>query len=67
MSAEWSSRKLWVALLGMALASLLRWRGVIADESWVTVMLAAMLGYPAANVAQQVVTGKQSTSNGAKP
>jgi hypothetical protein len=51
----------------MALASLLRWRGVIADESWVTVMLAAMLGYPAANVAQQVVTGKQSTSNGAKP
>jgi len=55
VNAEWGSRKLWVAILGMVLATALRWRGVIADESWVTVMLAAMLGYPAANVAQRVL------------
>lgn len=65
MTQDWSSRKLWVALLGMALASLLRWRGVIADDAWASVMLGSLLGYPAANVAQQFVGG--SSTNGAKP
>ena len=55
MTPDWSSRKLWVAILGMALASLLRWRGVVGDESWTTVMLGCILGYPAANVAQRVL------------
>ena len=58
MNAEWSSRKLWIALLGMSLASLLRWRGIVADDAWSTVMLSGMLGYPVANVAQHVMASR---------
>jgi hypothetical protein len=59
MTDRYLSRKLIVAVLGMLLACFLRWRGLIADGAWESVMLAALLGYPAANVAQKALEGKQ--------
>ncbi len=52
---EWTSRKLWVALIGMAMSTWLMATGSIGDTAWVSVMCACVLGYPAANVAQKAL------------
>ena len=51
--SRWTSRKLWVTLLIAAAATWLRSRGVLADDGFVTIAVTALLGYPAANVAQR--------------
>ena len=53
--SRWTSRKLWAALIGMVLASWLRSRGLLGDDGYVTIMVAGMIGYPLANVAQRAV------------
>ena len=58
MNDDWKSRKLWVAILGMALSTYLKARGLIGDDSWASVMLGSALGYPAANVAQKALEPK---------
>lgn len=53
--SRFASRKLLVCLIGMLLASFMRWRGLITDDQLVTVLVTGMLGYPAANVAQKAL------------
>lgn len=55
MSIEWTSRKLWVSILGMVFATSLHYWGKLGDDAWSYVMIACVLGYPMANVAQKVL------------
>lgn len=59
-ASRWSSRKLWVVLIGMLLSSLLRYRNILSDDGYVTIMVTAILGYPITNVAQRAVEKKSS-------
>lgn len=54
-----ASRKLWVCILGMVLATWLRMRGLIDSADCVTVIITGMVGYPLANVAQHAVERRQ--------
>lgn len=55
---RYGSRKLVVCLIGMGIAAWLRSRGLIDSADCVSVLVAGMLGYPAANVAQRALEGK---------
>jgi hypothetical protein len=56
MNTNYGSRKFIVAIVALALGAFMRFRGVMTDESTLTLMLAAVLGYPAGNVAQKWLT-----------
>ena len=56
--SRYGSRKWLIALLGMLIAAVLRWRGLLSDESTVTVLLGGMLGYSGTNVWQKSVEAK---------
>ncbi len=60
LTARLSSRKLWVCVLGMALATWLRSRGLLSDDGVVTVLVTGMVGYPVANVAQRAVDAREA-------
>ncbi len=60
MIDRFTSTKLWVCLIGMLIGSFLRWRGIITDDAWVTVMVTGMVGYPISRVAQKAVEGKKA-------
>lgn len=51
--ARYASRKFIVAVLALLLVTWMRLRGVLADESTATVMVAALVGYTGGNVAQK--------------
>lgn len=55
---RYGSRKFVIALVAMLIAAALRWRGVLADDSTTTVLVAAVLGYQGANVAGKVADAK---------
>jgi hypothetical protein len=52
---RWTSRKLWVTLIVIGASTWLRLRGALADDSYVTLMATAMVGYIGGNVAQRAV------------
>ncbi len=54
-----TSRKLWITVLGMALAVWLRSRGLIDSDDCVTVIVTGMVGYPLSNVAQRAVEARK--------
>ena len=54
-----ASRKLWVVVLGMLLATWLRSRGLIDSADCATVLITGMVGYPIANVAQKAVEARR--------
>jgi len=58
VSTRYASRKFILALVGLALATFLRWRGLLDDESTTTIIITALLGYPAANVAEAALAPK---------
>lgn len=60
LTARLSSRKLWICLLGMAMAAWLRSRGLLSDDGVVTVLVTGMVGYPVANVAQRAVDAREA-------
>lgn len=54
------NRKLWVTLIGFAIATYMRARGAISDNVFESILLAGMLGYPAANVIQKYMENKKT-------
>ena len=62
-----NSRKFILALIGLALATFLRWRGLLDAESTTTIIITALLGYPAANVAEAALTPKAKASKEPAP
>ncbi len=57
-TSRFASRKLLVAVLGMAMATWLRSRGLLGDDAYATIMVVGLGGYQLANVAQRYVEGK---------
>lgn len=60
--SRYASRKFIVALVALLLGTWMRFRGVLSDESTLSLMVAAVLGYQGGNVAgkwiQQPPAGK---------
>lgn len=52
---RWTSRKLWVALLLVALATWMRWMQLLTESNWMEAVRLSIGGYFAANVGQQAV------------
>jgi drug/metabolite transporter (DMT)-like permease len=59
------NRKFVLALIVVGVAVFMRWRGLLADEGTVTLILAAALGYPVGSVADNYV--RRSTVETPKP
>ena len=60
MSAEskFASRKFIVSLVVIGITVWMRFRGVLSDESTVTLLVSAMLGYQGGNVAEKFLAAR---------
>lgn len=52
---RWTSRKVLVALLLVALASWMRWAALLSEDGWIQVVRLSIGGYFIANVGQKAV------------
>lgn len=56
---RYGSRKFIVALVALLLGTWMRFRGVLSDESTLSLMVAAVLGYVGSNVAQKATSKEE--------
>lgn len=54
-SSKYGSRKFLIALVALVLGAWMRFRGVLSDDSTLSLMVAAVLGYQGGNVAAAAV------------
>jgi hypothetical protein len=59
VSSRYGSRKFIIALVALGLGTWMRFRGVLSDESTLTLMVTAVLGYTGGNVGSTWVGGKR--------
>jgi hypothetical protein len=59
MNSRYGSRKFIIALVALGLGTWMRFRGVLSDESTLTLMVTAVLGYQGSNVGAVWAGGKK--------
>lgn len=64
---SFTSRKFIIALVALGLGAWMRFKGVLADESTLNLMMAAVLGYQGGNVAHRAVDAAVAKLGTGKP
>lgn len=57
--SKFSSRKFILTLIILALATWMRFRNVLSDESTLSLLVATVFGYQGSNVADKYIEGKK--------
>lgn len=59
--SRYGSRKFLIALAAIGLGAWMRFRGVLSDESTLSLMVTAVLGYQGGNVGARYIDGMKPT------